>query len=109
MNHLKKKVLSDVDNSTCNHSYSKPPITFQADDARIGYMAEETSHLLRKFLKRFVKAKVIRDTPDLKDIQFECRENQLDDDLLAIGQQTRLFIAENKEDLSPHQLHVFFG
>lgn len=72
-------------------------------------MAEEVSHLKRKYLRRFLKAQTIRETPNVTDMQFEDRANQLDDDLLAIGQQTHVFIAESEDDLSPHQMIVFFG
>ena len=42
------------------------------------------THLLTKFLAKFVKAKVIREASHLTDVDFANPENQLPDAILAV-------------------------
>lgn len=66
----------------------------------------------RKYLRGFPKAQTIGETPDVKNMQFEDKANQLDDDLLAIGQQTYAFIAESEDDLDVfwgRNIHIVFS
>ncbi|XP_061162630.1 uncharacterized protein LOC133171854 [Saccostrea echinata] len=82
--------------------------TFQADESRIGYLGEEIHKLLRKFLGRFIKAGIIKNSKDLISVDFQNPENQLQDNILAVGILTRFYIAENDEDIPPVDLAIFF-
>ena len=61
---------------------------FQADESKVGVLVPEMTRLLKKLLCKFVKVRLIKDTP-LTDIDFASRENQLSDDLIAVGLDCR--------------------
>ena len=83
-------------------------LKFQADESRIGYLQEEMKILLRKFMGKFVRAKVIQTSQDLTSVPFNNSNNQLQDNIIAIGPATRAFIVDNEEDISPSSLQRFF-
>lgn len=46
-------------------------IMFQTDESRIGYLKDKITILLRKFMGKFVKAKVIQSAEDTTDVSFK--------------------------------------
>ena len=66
------------------------------------------TRLLRKFLAKFLKEKVIRDASHLTDIDFANPENQLPDAILTIGFGARTHMVEAEEDISPSAQTAFF-
>ena len=71
-------------------------------------MEEEMTHLLRKFLAKFVKAKVTREASHVNEIDFANPENQLPDAILAVGSAAMTHMAEAEEDISPSAQTAFF-
>ncbi|XP_053409113.1 uncharacterized protein LOC123561489 [Mercenaria mercenaria] len=71
-------------------------------------MATEVQHIMRKFLKRFVRSQVIREANDVRSIAYDDISNQLPDDKIAVGQTTRCYIREHEDDLTDDQLDKFF-
>lgn len=65
------------------------------------------SKLLRKFLGRFIKARIIKNSTVLISVDFQNPENQLQNNILAVGIPTRSYIAENDEDIPPVYLAIF--
>ena len=53
----------------------------------------ETGRLQCKLLVKFVPLRLIRGQADLRTIHFEQRENQHDDDIIAVGMGARTFLA----------------
>ena len=70
--------------------------TLQRDDSMIGYLHQEMTRLLRKFMGKFVQSKVITAETDITQVDFTLPANQLPDDLLAVGLSTRTFIADKE-------------
>lgn len=81
---------------------------FQADESRIGYLKDEITILLRKFMGKFVKAKVIQSAEDLTDVPFKDTECQLHDNIIAIGVTTRAYMVDHADDIPPSALSRFF-
>ena len=59
------------------------------------------TRLLKKFLAKFVKAKVIREASRVTGVIFANPENQLPDAILAVGSAARTHMVEAEEDISP--------
>ncbi|XP_048727243.1 uncharacterized protein LOC125645643 [Ostrea edulis] len=81
---------------------------FQADESRIGYLQDEMNMLLRNFLGKFVRAKVIQTSKDFISIPFKDSKNQLNDNIIAIGSTARAYLIDNKEDVPPSTPQRFF-
>lgn len=84
---------------------------FQTDESRIGYLKDEISQitiLLRKFMGKFVKAKVIQSAEDLTDVPFKDSECQLHDNIIAIGVTTRAYMVDHADETPPSALSRFF-
>ena len=65
------------------------------------------TRLLRKFLAKFVKAKVIREASRVTDVIFANPENQLQDAILAVGSAARAHMVEVQQDISPSAQTAF--
>lgn len=72
----------------------------------IGMMDIEMTRLLRKLLGRFVSTKVITVKRDITRVKYNCRENQHDEDILAVGWRAREYI--NDEKVAPEITRLFF-
>ncbi|XP_063436782.1 uncharacterized protein LOC134718215 [Mytilus trossulus] len=81
---------------------------FQADESRIGFLSQEMTVLLRTFLGKFVKARVIQSHQDLTTVPYSDTANQLQDNILAVGLYTRTYMADHTDDISPSVLAKFF-
>ena len=66
--------------------------------SRIGTMQGEVVALFRGYLANFVRAEVILEDSDVWSIEYSISDNQLDDEDLAIGTDTLLFLAEIEDD-----------
>ncbi|XP_052072307.1 uncharacterized protein LOC127710472 [Mytilus californianus] len=82
---------------------------FQASEARIGYLAAEMKTLLRTFLGKFVKAKLIHTTQDLTTIDYSNPDNQLPNSILSIGPNARGYLYDHSDDISPTVLQRLFS
>jgi hypothetical protein len=82
---------------------------FQADESRICYLKEEITTLLRKFMGKFVKAKVIQSAEDLTAVPFKNQDYQLNDNIIAIGVTTRAYMVDHADDIPPSSLSRFFS
>ena len=58
---------------------------FQADGPQLGFLTAETERLLRKFLMKFVLAKVIREQDDITNVNFTLSAHKHPDTLIAVG------------------------
>ena len=82
-------------------------VSLQADESMVGYLHSEMTRLLRKFLGKFVSTTAIRATNDITQVEFMSAENQLSDDLLAVGMKARNYMSENV-DLPAEKISSFF-
>ena len=83
---------------------------FQTDECSIGLLIPEINRLLRKFMAKFVKMAVIKDlADDLTKVPYRDEENQHSNEYLAIGTSARLYLAENKENLTVQEENSFFN
>ena len=57
---------------------------------------------------KFVHAKVIRECQDITMVPFKDRANQHNDELIAVGTDTRLYLDEVKDDIQPSLRDKFF-
>ena len=48
-------------------------------------------------IRNFVKKSVFNSVNDMTKVDFRCRENQHDDDLLAVGMAACTYVAENED------------
>lgn len=83
--------------------------TFQAGAAMIGHLHSEMVRLLRRLMGKFVKTAVITASRDLTSVNFTDRDNQHDDDNIAVGLQTREYLKDNQVILPPHTVTRFFA
>ena len=81
--------------------------TFQAGEAMIGHLHTEMIRLLRKLMGLFVTPRVIKSQSDISAVDYKTRDNQHDDEVLAIGWTAREFLRENP-DLSPTVISKFY-
>ncbi|XP_053403673.1 uncharacterized protein LOC128558445 isoform X1 [Mercenaria mercenaria] len=63
-----------------------------------GYLHAEIIRVVRTFMAKFVKMSCINTTADITAIDFTCRENQHDDNLLAVGMAARTYLSEHDDD-----------
>ncbi|KAL5012296.1 hypothetical protein ScPMuIL_010847 [Solemya velum] len=82
-------------------------ILFQADAVKIIFLDKEMKRLLRKFLGKFVKVAAIGQQ-QLTDVRYKDIENQLPDQILAVGMRVRAYLAENEDDVEPATTARFF-
>lgn len=75
----------------------------QAEESRIGYLKNKITILVRKFLGKFVKAKVIKSAVNITD--SDC---QLHDNIIAVGVTTRAYIVDHADEISSSTLSMFF-
>lgn len=75
----------------------------QAEESRIGYLKDEITTLVRKFLGKFVKTKVIKSAVNITD--SDC---QLHDDIIAVGVTTRAYIVDHADEIPSSTLSMFF-
>ncbi|XP_041358913.1 uncharacterized protein LOC121375499 isoform X2 [Gigantopelta aegis] len=66
--------------------------TFQADEVKVCFLYQEMEQLLRKYLAKFVTVAVIKGRP-VTEVPFQIADNQLPDNLLAVGLKARGFIS----------------
>ncbi|XP_045208611.2 uncharacterized protein LOC123560483 [Mercenaria mercenaria] len=81
--------------------------TFQADAVMIGYLHQEMSRLLRKFLGKFVTTSAINSSSQITMVDFKNPNIQHPDDNLAIGMNARRFLNDNP-DLPQETVNGFF-
>ena len=81
-------------------------IFFQAAESMIGYLHTEMIRLLRKFMGKFVKTRVITTSKDITEVDFSYPDNQHPDDMLAVGMKTRTYLADSP-DLTPETVKSF--
>ncbi|KAG1693352.1 Zinc finger BED domain-containing protein 5 [Nymphon striatum] len=77
--------------------------TFQAGESMIGIMDAEMTRLLRKLMGRFVTTKVITAASDITKVDFQKKDNQHGDELLAVGWRARNYIVDNEIPLETTQ------
>ena len=75
----------------------------------IGHLHSEMVRLLRRLMGKFVKTAVITASRDLTSVNFTDRDNQHDDDNIAVGLQTREYLKDNQDILPPHTVTRFFA
>jgi len=73
-------------------------LIFQADETKIGVLANEMDRLLKKFLAKFVQLRHIKGQADLKQIKYETLDLQHDDDTLAVGMPARSYLSELEDE-----------
>ncbi|CAC5395243.1 unnamed protein product [Mytilus coruscus] len=88
--------------------FSQKISSLNADESRIGFMNQEMTVLLRTFLGKFVKARVIQSHQDLTTVPYSDAGNQLQDNILAVGLYTRTYMVDHTDDISPPVLARFF-
>lgn len=81
---------------------------FQAIESRIGYLQDEMNVLLRKFLGKFVRAKVITTSQSLTYVPFEDNQNQLQDNIIANSSAARAYLVDNEDEIPISSLTRFF-
>lgn len=64
--------------------------------------------MLRKFLGKFVWAKVIQTSQSLTSVPFEDNQNQLQDNIIAIGSAARAYLVDNEGEIPISSLRKFF-
>ena len=69
---------------------------------------EQIKRLLRKFLGKFVKTSVISKNADVTKVPYDEHNNQLPDDLLAVGMKNREFLADFEDDIAIQTQTKFF-
>ncbi|XP_052212161.1 uncharacterized protein LOC127831212 [Dreissena polymorpha] len=67
---------------------------FQHASAVVGYLHSEINRLIRSKMAKFVKMSVISAAADVTKVDLETRDNQQDDDTIAIGHATRTYLDE---------------
>lgn len=72
-------------------------------------MVVEMTILLRTFLGKLVKIKLIQTTPDLTTIDYRNPDNQLPNSILSIGPNTRGYLYDHSDYISPTVFHVFIS
>ncbi|XP_053391137.1 uncharacterized protein LOC128553963 [Mercenaria mercenaria] len=82
-------------------------VMFQGGESMIGYLHTEMTRLLRKLMGRFTTTEVIRDATDLPKVPFQVRENQHDDERLAVGWRVREYL--DNSDVSTEITKKFFS
>ena len=60
----------------------------------MGVLLPEMDQLFRKFLVKFVPLRLVRGQEDLREVDFRLRENQHDNDAVAIGMASRAYLAD---------------
>ena len=64
--------------------------------------------LLRKFLGKFVKSRIISSATDFTEVPYAASENQLSDNIVAVGPSTRSYLFDNRDDIPPSTVSKFF-
>ena len=72
----------------------------------IGHLNSEMIRLIRKMMSKFVKSKVIREN-EVTGVPYDNKENQLDDDVIAVGWRAREFVLES-DTVSTEMRRKFF-
>ena len=67
---------------------------FQADETKVGVLLPEKDRLFRKLLVKFVPLRLVRGQEDLREVDLRLRENQHDNDTVAIGMAARAYLAD---------------
>ena len=67
---------------------------FQADETKVGVLLPEKDRLFRKLLVKFVPLRLVRGQEDLREVDLRLRENQHDNDTVAIGMAARACLAD---------------
>lgn len=81
---------------------------FQANAAKIGVLHDQITKLLRKLLGKFVQVKCITSCKDICDVKYNDRENQLSNDLIAVGPKNRTYLVDYSDDLKEETETKFF-
>lgn len=69
----------------------------------------EQDDLLKGFLAKYVKATAIAAMEEANDVNYENVENQLSDEDIFIGSQTRIYLVQHEDDLiASSQFQEFF-
>ncbi|KAJ4927964.1 hypothetical protein JOQ06_015764 [Pogonophryne albipinna] len=84
-------------------------VAFQAEGVMVHRLHKEMCSLVRRYLGRFLLARLIADVP-LKEIQFQDTSLQFPDEDLFIGDQAQTFLEDNKDELPvPRMLQAVRG
>ena len=79
----------------------------QAEASMIGYLYDEVTRLLRKFLGKFVTTKTIKPASDITTVPFRASEHQHPDSNMAIGMDARGYLINNP-DIPEETTRKFF-
>ena len=80
---------------------------FQADESsKIGYLKDEITFLLRKFMGKVVKARIIQSAEDLTAVSF--KNCQLQDNIISVGVTSRANMLDHADEIQPSSLSRFF-
>ena len=77
---------------------------FQADESKIGYLKDEITFLLRKFMGNVVKAKIIQSTEDLTAVSF--KNCQFQDNIIAVRVTSRAYMVDHADEIRPSRFFM---
>ena len=85
-------------------------VIFQTEQCVIGDLLPEMDRLLRTFIVKFVQMRCVKSYLNLKEVDFKTRENQHQDDKLAVGMNARsLFDDAVAKSITPTIEPKFFA
>ena len=62
-------------------------------------LKDEITFLLRKFMGKFVKAKIIQSTENLTAVSFKDSDCQLQDHIIAVWVTTRAYMVDHADEI----------
>ena len=71
-------------------------------------LKDEITFLLREFMGKFVKAKIIQSAEDLTAVSFKDSDCQLPDNIIAVGVTTRAYMVDHANEIQSSSLSRFF-
>jgi hypothetical protein len=90
-------------------SFNKFNLLFQEESPVLYRLYNEQDDLLKGFLAKYVKATAIAAMEEANDVNYENVENQLSDEDIFIGSQTRIYLVQHEDDLiASSQFQEFF-
>ena len=82
---------------------------FQSTTSKIGSMQGDVLQLLRSYMANFVDPEVLRQAPDILDIDYASRDQQVGSDELGVGTETRMLLIAMEDDGSVEVERRFFS
>ena len=90
-------------------SFNKFNLLFQEESPVLYRLYNEQDDLLKGFLAKYIKATAIAAMEEANDVNYENVENQLSDEDVFIGSQTRIYLVQHEDDLiASSQFQEFF-